>query len=135
MKLDAKLEGLDYPDRRRFVSGIDLVAQRVRLRLATHKGEILRDASVGLPWVEWLSTKPVPLASVRSGVRRQVALVAGVTSVTNVQASASGGTLSVSLDVTSDEGTVSIQASITDEGTRTMSFTANFWGRAGSVLA
>ena len=135
MKLDAKLEGLDYPDRRRFVSGIDLVAQRIRVRLSTHKGEILRDTSIGLPWAEWLSTKPVPLASVRSGVRRQAAAVAGVTSVSDVQASVSGGIVSVSLDATTDEGTVSIQASITDAGTRTMSFTTNFWGRAGSVLA
>jgi uncharacterized glyoxalase superfamily protein PhnB len=61
--------------------------------------------------------------------------VPGVTSVSNVQASVSGGTLSVSLDATTDEGTVSIQGTITDAGTRTMSFTTNFWGRAGSVLA
>jgi len=135
MKLDSYLDDLDLPARRRLISGIDLVAQRIRVRLSTHRGEILRDVSIGMPWVDILSTKPVPLSTVRAQARRQALAVPGVTAVTNVQASASGGNIALSLDVTTDEGTVSIQGTITDAGTRTMSFTTNFWGRAGSVLA
>ena len=135
MRLDTYLDGLDFPDRRRLVSGIDLVAQRIRVRLATHKGEVLRDVSIGMPWVAVLSSKPVPLATVRSHARKQISAVKGVVSVSNVQATASGGTISVSADVSTDEGAVSISATIQDHDARSMSFTANFWGRASSVLA
>ena len=128
MRLDSYLDGLDIPPRTRLVTGRDLVAQRIRLRLATHEGEILRDTSIGFPWATWLSTKPPPLASIRSSVRKQLGQIAGVTAVGNVQASASGGTISVSADVETDEGSVSISAAIASPDAKTMSFTADFWG-------
>lgn len=135
MRTDFYLDGLDLPARTRLVSGLDLVAQRIRMRLALHQGDVLRDVSIGFPWADWLSTKPVPLATIQAQVRRQLALIPGVSQVANVQASAAGGTITLSADVSTEEGSVSILASIADPGTRTMSFTANFWGRSGSVLA
>lgn len=135
MRLDSYLEELEAPARTRLVSGIDLVAQKIRLRLAIHQGEVLRDVSIGFPWVDWISTKPPPLAAIRSRVRSQLGKIAEVSAVTNVQASVSSGTIHISADVSTPEGEVSIKASISDPGTRSMSFAANIWGRAGSVYA
>lgn len=62
-------------------TGAELVAQRVRIRLTTHLGEDLRDAGRGLPYVTWLTTKPVSVDAIVARVRREVRETDGVVSV------------------------------------------------------
>ena len=95
----------DLPVYSRQVSGLDLLQQRLWLRLALHQGEVLSDRTKGLPWVPWLSTRPVPLALVRSRIRREVESCPGVLSVSDVTASIfSSRTLVVTLSVVGADG-------------------------------
>lgn len=71
----------DLPLYGRPIMGAEQVAQRVRIRLSTHLGEDLRDASVGLPIVAWLTTKPVAVDAIVARVRREVLETGGVVSV------------------------------------------------------
>jgi hypothetical protein len=63
--------------------GAELVAQRVYIRLTTHLGEGLRDATKGLPYVVWLTTKPVAVDAIVARVRREVRETVGVVSVSD----------------------------------------------------
>lgn len=82
MPMDLALDSAgDLPLYGRPLTGAEQVAQRVRIRLGTHQGEDLRDASVGLPYVTWLTTKPVPVAAIVARVRREVLGTGGVVSV------------------------------------------------------
>lgn len=55
--MDALLVDGDLTPRGRLVAGDDAVLQRVRLRLGLFVGEWVLDQTVGLPWLEWMSTK------------------------------------------------------------------------------
>jgi hypothetical protein len=50
----------DLPEVTRLCTGIELIEQRIRLRLRRGIGEWFLDASVGLPLIEWFSGKPDP---------------------------------------------------------------------------
>lgn len=46
----------------RFATPDELVAQRIRIRLGLIVGQWLQDASIGIPWLDWLVQKPVKIA-------------------------------------------------------------------------
>lgn len=71
----------DIPLYGRPITGAEQVAQRVRIRLGTHLGEDPRDATRGLPYVSWLTTRPVPVTAIVARIRREVADTDGVISV------------------------------------------------------
>lgn len=71
----------DIPLYGRPITGAEQVAQRVRIRLGTYLGEDPRDASKGLPIVEWLTAKPVPVEAIVARIRREVRETGGVVSV------------------------------------------------------
>ena len=61
-----------------FLTGAPLVMQRIRMRLSRFLGEELLDTSLGLPFIEWRATKPVPTAEIVALVRREVETIPGV---------------------------------------------------------
>lgn len=73
----------DLPLFARTISGAELVAQRIRVRLGTHRGEDPRDSSRGLPWVDWLQQRPPQVDSIVAAVRREVLATDGVVRVLN----------------------------------------------------
>ncbi len=60
------------------VSGRDLVAQRVSIRLRTFLGEWILDASKGLPFFAWIASKPPDPAAIGALVRREIDTTPGV---------------------------------------------------------
>lgn len=113
MGTDIKLDpdSLDLPPYSSQVDGLDLLQQRLRIRLSLHRGEILSDASKGLPWLSWLQTRPVPLAIIRAAVRREVAACPGVARVDDVTASLSTArALVISVSATAEGGLGTVQA-------------------------
>jgi hypothetical protein len=59
-------------------SGPEVIAQRLTRRLRTHLGEWFLDQFVGMPYTDWLQTKPVnpPIMSAR--IRAEVAACPGI---------------------------------------------------------
>lgn len=86
------------------LTGVELVAQTIRVRLYTLPGEILSDATVGLPWRAWLSDRRTSADVVAARLRALLEQVPGVTSIESVSASRSplGITASASVRVEAD---------------------------------
>ncbi len=68
----------DLPDFCRPISGLDLIGQRIAIRLRTHLGEWLLDASKGLPFLRWMATKPPDPVAIGAVVRREIETTPGV---------------------------------------------------------
>jgi hypothetical protein len=68
-------KGFD-PDRR--VEGEDAIAQKVFVRLRTHRGEWLLDGRAGLPWERWFQQKPTPLEEIKDLITLEITRVPGV---------------------------------------------------------
>lgn len=79
------------------ITGAELVAQRVKIRLGTHLGEDVRNGTVGLPYVEWLSRKPVPVEAIVARLRREVRETRGVLSVSEWTGSLNTSTRTLSI--------------------------------------
>lgn len=114
----------DLPTISRLGTGLDLIRQRIGMRVGLHKGEVLTDASLGLPWAVWLSTKAPPTAAILAGVRRAVEGVPGVLRVENMEAAFTPATrtLTVTGNVTTSQGVLQISVGATSAGN--ISFTA-----------
>jgi hypothetical protein len=128
-RVDIALEAdsLDIASPTRLVTGLDLVAQRIRVGLALHRGDVLRDASIGLPWVEWFGQKPVPVATIVARVRRVIEAVPGVLRAdVSAQMNTSTGELALEAEVVAEEGRFSVRQVVADGGTKNMSFRATF---------
>jgi len=82
------------------LSGVDLVAQTIRIRCHTLPGEILSDATVGLPWRAWLSDRRTSADVVAARLRALLEQVPGVTSIESVSASRSALGITASARVT-----------------------------------
>lgn len=89
----------DLPEFSSLVTGVDALAQRVKIRLQTHLGEWFVRPDVGLPWRQWVALKPLPPLLVQVRVHALLADTPGVDTVRDVVA-------------------------VLDEDTRTMSITA-----------
>ncbi len=58
MSYDILLESdLDLPESSQHVTGVEIVAQRVHLRLITSEGEWILDRFQGLPYIDWVTNK------------------------------------------------------------------------------
>lgn len=71
----------DLPLQPILTSGPRLIAQRIRLRLIRWRGEDLLNASLGLPWLDWLQARPQPIAQMGALIRREIEAVPGVLEV------------------------------------------------------
>lgn len=104
------------------LTGVDLVAQTIRVRLYTLPGEILSDATVGLPWRAWLSDRRTSADVVAARLRALLEQVPGVTSIDSVSASRSSLGIVASARVT-------VQA---DGETADLEITSDPWLTAGA---
>lgn len=97
----------------RWVDGADAVLVRLYHRLRTDRGTGLEDTTRGLPWSDWQTRTPIPLAEIEGAVREQVEIVPDVVEVTRVEASRSGSSVVVDVTVTIDAEGEIITADIT----------------------
>lgn len=86
----------------RWVYGADAVLVRCYHRLRTDRGTALEDTARGLPWSDWQTREPVPLAEIEGAVREQVEGIPGVVEVSDVVATRSGSSISCSVRVRID---------------------------------
>lgn len=63
-------------------TGLALIKQRIRRRLRTITGEWFLDPDgVGLPYLDWIATKPPPVATISAATQEAVLAVPGVVRV------------------------------------------------------
>ncbi|NOT72467.1 MAG: hypothetical protein HOP09_14695 [Hyphomicrobium sp.] len=111
MQIDAYIDPLtgDLPIRGRLTSGSELIKQRITVRLRRGTGEYLLDPNnVGLPLIEWMDTKPPPLAQIMSRLQAEMRSVPGVVATGGWTASHDPltGRVTCNGDVQFDDGTV-----------------------------
>jgi hypothetical protein len=71
----------------RLIGGVDLIAQRIRIRLRTHLGEWPLDSEVGLDYAGWAGRVPVPLVEIELALTRVIGETPGVARISGAQAS------------------------------------------------
>lgn len=71
----------DLPRVVRFISGLELVIQRVQRRVRIVQGEYFADVRVGLPYFAWMAQKPAQVASIGAVLRKAIETTPGVTRV------------------------------------------------------
>lgn len=62
----------------RLIDGVELVVQRLRVALNTHRGEWLLDETVGIPYRDWAQVSPVPTRAVEARLRDVILGTPGV---------------------------------------------------------
>ncbi len=73
----------DLPLTGGFASGDRITVQGLRRALSTHLGEFVGDRNQGLPYAEWLRTKPAPVTDISVSLRRVVEQFPGVETITS----------------------------------------------------
>ena len=61
-----------------FITGADLILQRVAIRLRTFLGEWLLDTAIGLPYLAWVAQKPPDVDGIGAVIRAEILAVPGV---------------------------------------------------------
>lgn len=85
-QVDVRLDdGGDLPAVSEMVTGIDLIAQRIRIRLHRGTGEWFLDPSLGLPLLDWRQQKPPQVSQILVALQREIRLIPGVVSTQNFQ--------------------------------------------------
>jgi len=69
----------DLPQVSRLTSGVELIEQRIRLRLQRGLDEWFLDPTAGLPLIAWREQKPPDLAQIVALTQREIRAVPGVT--------------------------------------------------------
>lgn len=87
-EIDAALDANgDLAEVSRFVTGIPLIEQRIRLRLQRGTGEWFLDPDgVGLPLIAWREQKPPDLDAISVRIQQEIAAVPGVVRLENFEA-------------------------------------------------
>lgn len=82
MTIDVLLgEDLDMPVRTVLGRALDVTAQQIRIRLNRHLGEWFADTRIGMPWMDWVATKPFPLVDASARIRQEIETTPGVVRV------------------------------------------------------
>jgi hypothetical protein len=131
-QIDALLDADgDLPVVSGLVTGIDLVAQRIRLRLLRGQGEWFVDPSKGLPLLEWRQQKPPQVSQILVSLQQEIRLIPGVVSTSNFQGTHDPLTrrLTISGDVlVEEEGVLSVVVTGSqDVAHNTMHFGIHFY--------
>lgn len=111
----------DIPEVSRFVTGIGLVRQRIRLRLRRGVGEWFLDPSVGLPLLDWRAKKPPAITEIVSRIQADIREIPGVVSTANFAGThdPAARRLTITGDVFVDDGSVTaIVATTSTDGAR-----------------
>lgn len=97
----------DLPDVGALLTGAELVAQRIQIRLLTWLGEWSLDKSEGIDWRTVTTTKPFPLDLVVTLLRREIDTTPGVlrTAIISATFDADTQAAAISYDATCDDGT------------------------------
>lgn len=90
----------DLPHRLVLGTGLDLVLQRVRIRIGRFLGEWMLDTDAGLPWLRWLQDKPPDPVAIGSRIRREIEETAGVLRVEGYGANFDRSTRTISVSGT-----------------------------------
>lgn len=117
----------------RLATGAALTAQRIRVLLGLHRGELLRDGQAGGDWVVWLSTKPAPLSRISAWARAGILALPGVRAAT-VRAHQVGDQVRLTCEVDTEEGLLDVRAVLSDPDTKNMSFAATISGSPSSGI-
>lgn len=88
------------------VSGVDEIAQRLRIRLRLFAGEWFLAPDAGVPYFERILGQKISKAALLSILREQVLACPGVASIETLDADVDGArrSVTVTLSVTTDEG-------------------------------
>lgn len=60
------------------ISGVDLIVQRMTIRLQRFLGEWILDTSVGLPYLEFIQTRPLDIPGITAVLLAEIATTPGV---------------------------------------------------------
>lgn len=83
MAIDVLLDSnYDIPLRTTLGTGIEVILQRIQLRLQQGLGEWVYDTTTGLPWLDWSQDKPVDVDNIGARIRREIESVPEVVRVT-----------------------------------------------------
>lgn len=94
----------DLPSFTRHASGMDVIAQRVRVRLGTHRGDWPLDVTAGIPWTDYLGRKPLDLAALASVIALEILQVPGVTRVLDLDWQQVGTSATITATVLTEVG-------------------------------
>jgi len=74
MAIDVLLDPVtwDLPTKPAQGTGIEVIRQRLMIRLRRFLGEWILDETKGLKYMEWTTTKPVPLDEIGADLRREI---------------------------------------------------------------
>lgn len=79
----------------RQATGLDVVVDRVLIRLRARLGEWLSDTALGLPWVEWSNDQSPTASGAAALVRAQIEATTGVVTVNSCAASIRARTMTI----------------------------------------
>jgi len=105
-------DDLDLRPRTALVSGDQLVGQRIRLRLQQVLGDWVLRQSDGLPWLDWLGTKPFPTDVALARIRQEIESVPGVLQVQTLAMTRSGTSSTITGDILTEAGVVPLVVSV-----------------------
>jgi|SRR5690554_937285 len=86
------------------VDGLELVAQRLRVRLNRRLGEWIWDTRRGVPWLETVFVRPPNISAISTALKSEIIGTAGVIELLAFEATRRGSALSVRFEVSADDG-------------------------------
>lgn len=98
----------DLPARTRHIAGVELVRQRLLVKLNTFRGEWFLDLRRGLPWFEWKEQAPPQQTAIRSLVRQAIRNTPGVLDVLSLQTTFVSGRLGLTARVLVEDAELSL---------------------------
>lgn len=94
---DLKLtDELDLQVPTEIVTGAELAAQKIRVRLSTWQTGWFLDESAGIPYGDWFLDKAPPMDEIREVVRDEITAVDGVQRIAEFDVSQNGETINIS---------------------------------------
>lgn len=98
MPFDVQLDDLgDIPTVTRHVDGLELVIQRVTIRLRMALGEFLLDRTKGLDYLAFTAQRPVDVQGIGDIIRNEIASTPGVDRVDAFEATSTFATVGLAL--------------------------------------
>jgi len=102
----------DIPIRTAYITGPDLVRQRIKIRLNTWRGEWFLDQRLGLPFLEWKQQKPPDVNVIRALIQREIRTTPGVVGVANLEVSLVQGRIEITGRIAVEDVTLDLSAEI-----------------------
>lgn len=94
----------DLPAFARHVSGMEIIAQRVRIRLTTLLGDWPLKRAAGIDWIGILGTKPFDAEAATAVLVLEMVDTPGVTGVSDVEFSQAGDTYTITATLLTEVG-------------------------------